>query len=167
LALHSFTADALKVSETTSDPTTREKEAANSSGTDHLEASSVLTINKIEQAFALIRTAELPLTDLLISGLKRSSRVRVLATSGVGTMARLPVVSFLHESISSKTIVTICAEGGFICRCGKFLSADQLQNDYNFYDSNDGVVRFSLAHYNTLQEVQMLLELLESIPKWF
>ena len=109
------------------------------------------------------------MAERLLSGLRRSSRVRIVETTNdTDSVVRLPVVSFLHESIPGTNIVQQCMEKGFICRYGKFLSTAILQSDYLF-DTPDhcGVVRFSLTHYNTVSEVERLLDTLETIPEWF
>ncbi|KAL7467109.1 hypothetical protein ACHAXS_007384, partial [Conticribra weissflogii] len=78
--------------------------------------------------------------------------------------ARLPIVSFVHARISSRDIVQYCRKNGVICRSCRFLSTERFWRELNIED--EGVVRFSLAHYNTLNEVDRAIGVLESLDKW-
>jgi selenocysteine lyase/cysteine desulfurase len=122
-----------------------------------------LTTAGVKEAYRLIRLVEIPLVDLLLTRLERSTKVRVIETNGVELVSRLPIVSFLHGEIPSSTIMEICNKAGVACRRGTFLCTGLLQNDYGF----DDIVRFSLAHYNCSYEVQYAIRVLESLPGWF
>lgn len=111
--------------------------------------------------------------DALLRGLSRSKQVRILGGDGNNThvaplscSARLPTISFVHATISPRTIVTICEAHGIGCRYSSFLCTPHLARDFDF-DHSEGVVRVSLAHYNTLLEVQSLVDAVASIPDWF
>jgi len=77
---------------------------------------------------------------------------------------RLPIVSFVHARIPSRDIVQHCRKNGIICRSCKFLSTERLWRELSIED--EGVVRFSLAHYNTLDEVDRTIRALESLDDW-
>jgi selenocysteine lyase/cysteine desulfurase len=125
-----------------------------------------LTTARVKEAYRLIRLIETPLADLLLTRLKRSTKVRVIETNVVDLLSRLPIASFRHAEIPSSTIVEICKKAGVACRCGTFLCTGLLQNDYDFDCTND-IVRFSLAHYNCSDEVEYAIRVLESLPGWF
>ena len=127
---------------------------------------STLTCIGVREAFRLIEKAEVLLIEELLKGLQASPKVRLIGRSVAGDASRIPVVSFVHEEISSSSIVTACSNGGVICRNGTFLSSERLQKIHAI-DPSDGCVRFSLAHYNTLAEVNYALNLLHSMPGWF
>lgn len=124
-----------------------------------------LTTARVKETYRLIRVVERPLVDLLLKGLRRSTKVRII--ENVNRLAlRLPVVSFVHADIPSTSIAETCTNSGVACRSGSFLCTEPLRKEYEF-DATDGVVRFSLAHYNTLSEVHYAVGLLESLPGWY
>jgi selenocysteine lyase/cysteine desulfurase len=62
--------------------------------------------------------------------------------------------------------VHACAEAKISCRNGSFLCSEQLKNEFSLQNPIEGLVRFSLAHYNIESEVKRLIKVLESIPGW-
>jgi selenocysteine lyase/cysteine desulfurase len=127
-----------------------------------------LTSERVVEAYRRIRLAEVPLVAKLLSVLRKSTKVTIMEIDDavIPCLERLPVVSFVHEAISSTTIVSICSEQGVACRQGLFLSNTWLPKDLGF-DGKEGVVRLSLVHYNTISEVEDVARILESIPGWF
>ena len=119
----------------------------------------------IEGAYAVILSLEETLAEMLKVTLKASPKVRIIEDAPHESTTRLPVYSFVHSEISSRAIVEACATQGVVCRNGTFLSSSQLQNCYDFCPK-DGVVRLSVAHYNTPDEIRRLKVVLESIPGW-
>eukprot|EP00977_Amphora_coffeiformis_P005058 scaffold1068_cov167-Amphora_coffeaeformis.AAC.16 len=117
----------------------------------------------IEKAYALIGDHEARLARALIGGLRRSPKVKVLATLEKNAK-QLPVVSFVHESISCADLVDLCAKEGFICRQDTFLTSRAFLEQHPQFAR--GFVRFSLVHYNTPEEVQHVLNYLETLPNW-
>jgi selenocysteine lyase/cysteine desulfurase len=141
------------------------------------ESHDMISLQEARLAYRMIRKVEVALLKVLLRGLYRCPRVRILDgsklldgipnTNGCNDQFRLPTVSFVHNSISSRDIYTYCQLRGIICRNGFFLCTKYLAADLNLNDHHDGVLRVSLAHYNTPQEVQILCDTLESMPKWF
>lgn len=145
-----------------------ERGSANNVACTRRRSRQMLAPKNVLEAFHRIRAVEEPLTTLLRKRLCLSTKIRIIEINpnNLNCVARLPVVSFVHASIRSKDIVVICAGQGISCRHGSFLSVDMLSKDFGF-DSDDGVVRLSLAHYNTVNEVETVMDLLESTPNWF
>mmetsp|Transcript_9286 Transcript_9286/g.13704 ORF Transcript_9286/g.13704 Transcript_9286/m.13704 type:complete len:887 (+) Transcript_9286:3-2663(+) len=99
---------------------------------------------------------------------------------------RLPILSFIHDRIKPSEIVRVCYENGIACRHGTFLSTDifmresniGMASSYAIDDSSiqqintmsrsekEGLVRLSLAHYNTKGDIDFLLGVLESMEDW-
>ena len=119
----------------------------------------------VERVYAMIEQHESRLVRVLVNGLSRSSKVHFLSNR-VFTGKQLPIVSFVHSSISCAELVGFCNKEGIFCRQGTFLaSQDFLKNHHpNF---TQGFVRFSLVHYNTLNEVKRVIQVLETLPDWF
>jgi selenocysteine lyase/cysteine desulfurase len=124
-----------------------------------------ISADEVLQAYRRMKSVEVALVDALIRGLKRSSKVRIIESDDLPCLERLPVICFLHGQIACSEIVRICKLAGVACRHGTFLSCHHLAHSFGF-DENEGVVRLSLVHYNTLAEVEFVLRALELIPGW-
>lgn len=126
-----------------------------------------LTESLVRRAYDQIQAVEQPLSRLLLHAVAQWSKVRlVTGDHGTGTVLRLPLVAILHQTICSSDIVHACAEAKISCRNGSFLCSEQLKNEFSLQNPIEGLVRFSLAHYNIESEVKRLIKVLESIPGW-
>ena len=127
-----------------------------------------LSSGGVLEAYQRIREVEQPLVESLLSALRQSTKVRIieLEDTSLKCLAKLPVISFKHETIESSRIVEVCANNGIVCRNGCFLSNSLLPKDLGF-GGTEGVVRFSLVHYNTLDEIKVVMRVLASIPGWY
>ena len=75
---------------------------------------------------------------------------------------RIPVISFRVKGQSSMGIIdAIEARSDFGCRSGHFYSKRLCENVLGIPDGDDGVVRCSLLHYNTVAEVEGLVKVLD------
>ncbi|OQO01910.1 hypothetical protein B0A48_12383 [Cryoendolithus antarcticus] len=76
---------------------------------------------------------------------------------------RVPVISFTVKGKSSKNIVdAIEAKSDFACRWGAFYS-NRLCEEVMGLDPVDGVVRVSLVHYNTEDEIKGYVKVLDEV----
>ena len=79
---------------------------------------------------------------------------------------RIPVISFRVKGQSSIGITdAIEARSDFGCRSGHFYSKRLCETVLGIPDGDDGVVRCSLLHYNTVQEVEGLVKVLDEVIK--
>jgi selenocysteine lyase/cysteine desulfurase len=77
---------------------------------------------------------------------------------------RVPVISFRVKGHKSFGITdAIEAKSNYGCRAGHFYSKRLCQDVLGIPDVDDGVVRCSLLHYNTVEEVQGLVKILDEI----
>jgi selenocysteine lyase/cysteine desulfurase len=140
---------------------------------NHIGTTNDVRWNKcmVLETYRNIEQTEVGLIHCLLNGLQRSTKVRIIGETTLSTAEsksnRLPIISFVHAMIPSSQIVEKCYQGGVICRNGTFLSTERFQQRYNFPDPIDGVVRFSMAHFNTCREVQYAIGILEAIPGWW
>ncbi|CAK7200159.1 hypothetical protein SEUCBS139899_002850 [Sporothrix eucalyptigena] len=103
------------------------------------------------------------LQAILINYLLSKETVQIWGEPVADRARRVPVISFTVRNHSSKDIVDrIQAQSNFGCKWGSFLSI-RLCEDYLGLDMNDGVVRVSLAHYNTEEEVTEYTRILDGI----
>ncbi|KIJ62257.1 hypothetical protein HYDPIDRAFT_94816 [Hydnomerulius pinastri MD-312] len=126
--------------------------------------------NNLDASFAAIAEHEQSLLDPLLSFLKDEKQydrgVRVVGTSEID-LSRVPTVSFTvigQKPIKSKDVVAAFdKKGGIGIRYGHFYAYSLIANAIPKLDINDGVVRISLVHYNTVEEVNKIVETLKEV----
>ncbi len=114
----------------------------------------------VEWAFDVMTACEAPLQRRLIEYLLGMDRIRLIGSSEAGS-SRVGTVSFVHESKTSREIVLALNARGIGIRYGHFY-AHRLASAVGI-DPDDGVVRTSLVHYNTQEEIERLIECFERI----
>jgi cysteine desulfurase family protein (TIGR01976 family) len=113
----------------------------------------------VEQTFDLMTACELPLQARLIDYLQSRDDVRIIGPTHADP-SRVPTISFVHSSKSSAEITAVVDRSGIGIRHGH-MYAYHLCEALGL-DPEDGVVRISLVHYNTMDEVERLIEVLET-----
>lgn len=124
-----------------------------------------LSIGNAKEAYENIRIVEEPLAEALLAGLRQFPKVKIIEGNEMEfrSMMRLPIVSWLHEDIPVDVIYNVCDKNGISCRVSSFLCTQMLADCFGF-ETKKGLLRVSLAHYNTVQEVHWFLECLKTIP---
>ena len=95
-------------------------------------------------------------------------KVTVWGEPGPEKTKRVPVISFTVEGWGSKDLVQTVLErcgGRFGFRWGAFYSNRLVSDVLGIKDVDDGVVRVSLVHYNTVEEVRGFVEVLDEVLK--
>ena len=109
---------------------------------------------------------EAPLQQQLIDALKEKPDVTIIGPAHADTSNRVATVSFAHKKKTSKQLNNEIQEAGFAIRNGHLYAMRITQRlvDLKFLRSvDDGVVRISLLHYNTPDEVQRLVKTLDEL----
>ncbi len=114
----------------------------------------------IERAGALMTELELPLQKRLLDWLAARDGVRVVGPTRTDA-SRVGTVSFVSDDKASEEIVKGLHAAGIGCRNGH-MYARRLCEALGI-DAADGVVRISLVHYNTEDEIEHVLETLDAI----
>jgi cysteine desulfurase family protein (TIGR01976 family) len=114
----------------------------------------------ITAAWAVMEACERPLLETLLSYLRGKSAVTIIGPSAVGA-ARVGTVSFVHGHKTSREITAVVDRSHIAIRHGH-MYAYHLCEALGL-DPDDGVVRISLVHYNTPQEIDRLLEVLDTV----
>lgn len=127
------------------------KEVADVRSTDSLNREGV------EQAFEVMTACEQPLIATLVDYLQSRSDVRIIGPTHNGR-DRVGTISFVHSEKSSKEITEVVDRSGIAIRHGH-MYAYRLCERLGL-DPDDGVVRISLVHYNTPEEIDRLIEVL-------
>jgi cysteine desulfurase family protein (TIGR01976 family) len=110
--------------------------------------------------FDVIAAHERDLSGRLLDWLATRSQVRIIGDAHAGP-ARLPTISFVSGKHAPAAIVAKVDQAGVGIRHGHFY-APRLVEALGLARST-GVVRVSLAHYNTLAELERLIDALEHI----
>lgn len=118
----------------------------------------------LDRAFVTIAAHEEQLAERLLEFLRRRPDVRVLGEADADRAARVAIVSFFTPGRPAGEIVKAAESARVILRSGHF-SAKRLVDEL-IPGQSGGAVRFSPVHYNTLAEVDRLLQALaEVLPR--
>lgn len=118
---------------------------------------------KIEAAYDLIKLHENLLAERLLQYLRRRSDCRVIGFEQGDDVRRVPTISFVIEGRDPGEIASKVDPYKIAVRFGDFHARRLIE--YLELDRNNGVVRVSMTHYNTLEEVDALVEALDEILK--
>ncbi len=111
----------------------------------------------LRQVFGLFHRLERPPLERLMTYLASRDDVEIIGPSRPD--GRVATVSFRHARLSSQDVSAFCQRRGIGLRSGHMYS-------YRLCEAlgispADGVVRASLVHYNTVQEVEILIGVLD------
>jgi cysteine desulfurase family protein (TIGR01976 family) len=123
-----------------------------------LEDPAELDRAALERAFEVMAACELAPQQRLIDYLGSRSDVRIVGPRESGPN-RVGTVSFVHSNLSSAEISEAVYRSGIAIRHGH-MYAYHLCEALGL-DPDDGVVRVSLVHYNTPEEIDRLTETLD------
>lgn len=139
--------------------------AGSSSGGSSITSSSYgkLSRSTVEDAFKAMAAMEQPLQQRLLQYLTSVPGVTVLGPSSCSS--RVPTISFVHKDLPSPAISNALQDRGFAVRHGhmyahRLISMLQLRGGAPV---EEGVVRVSMLHYNTPQEVEQLVAALKDV----
>ena len=116
--------------------------------------------HSLEASYAMIAEYEETLSERLLSFLRERAGVRIIGTELADLAVRVPVVSFVVDGMPSREVVEGTDPHRVAIRFGHFYAARLIER---LGLAPDGVVRVSMVHYNTLEEVDRLTAALDSI----
>jgi cysteine desulfurase family protein (TIGR01976 family) len=112
----------------------------------------------VERAFAVMAACEQPVQARLVDFLLGRDDVRLIGPRHGGE-ARVGTISFVHRRKTSREITEAVDRSGIAIRHGH-MYAYHLCEALGL-DPDDGVVRVSLVHYNTPEEIERLIGVLD------
>ena len=115
---------------------------------------------QIEAAFAAVADHEEMLAGRLLGYLAAKPRVRVVGAATADQAVRVPTISFVVDGVDSETIVRHVDVWQIGIRFGDFHSRRLIEH---LDLSSRGVVRVSMVHYNTAEEIDRLIAGLEEV----
>jgi selenocysteine lyase/cysteine desulfurase len=100
---------------------------------------------------------------MLLDYLSKREDVTIYGEPSSDSESRVPIVSFTVEGWDSRSVVAaIEANSNIGLKHGHFYS-HRLIKEVLDLDANDGVVRVSMAHYNTREEIETVISTLEDV----
>jgi selenocysteine lyase/cysteine desulfurase len=116
--------------------------------------------DKMAQLHTLISAHESTLTAPILDYLSHNEKVRLIGKNHTGDGDRVPTISFQPLKQSALAVSSKIQDMGIGCESGNFY-AYRLLTDLGI-DPEDGVVRVSLVHYSSADEVERILEALDA-----
>ncbi len=119
----------------------------------------------VEKAFDRISVLEDPLLHRMLEYLGTKPDVRIIGPASPSP-SRVATVSFVHRSKRSAEIAKAANTAHFGIRYGHFYAyrlCHRLALEGVLHDVEDGVVRVSMLHYNTLDEIDGLIRCFEEL----
>ncbi|KAH8927495.1 PLP-dependent transferase [Atractiella rhizophila] len=118
--------------------------------------------DRLASAFERIADHEQSLMDVILGFLSSTEGITVIGNPSADKHARVPTISFIVQGQRSEEIVQKIHDSGEIgCRNGHAYAHRLLTG----LDPDDGVVRISLVHYNTVDEAKRIVEILKEVIK--
>jgi cysteine desulfurase family protein (TIGR01976 family) len=117
---------------------------------------------RIKGVFELISAHEQTLAERFLDFALNEPRLRLIGRRSPKSTDRAPTFSFTIEGKSSAEVVQALTAQKIACWNGDFY-APRLLEAVGITDTADGVVRTSMAHYNTVQEVERLVGALDRL----
>jgi cysteine desulfurase family protein (TIGR01976 family) len=125
------------------------------------ENRSVNLHTKLKIVFESIAEYEEKLASHLLEYLNNNSKIRVIGSNNADRKTRVPTISFTIDGIKNSEIPLLVDKHQIGIRWGDFYARRLIE--YLDLAKNDGVVRVSMVHYNTIDEVERLIEILKNI----
>jgi cysteine desulfurase family protein (TIGR01976 family) len=112
-------------------------------------------------AFDLITAQEDALTERLLGWLSARNDCRIIGEAVNHGSTRVPTIAFKFDGVDSGAVARAMDDHGIAMRFGDFHSRRLVEHLGE--DGNGGVLRVSMVHYNTVEQVDRLTEALAQI----
>ena len=127
----------------------------------HFENNNIGIREKINKINNLISAHEEKIANPLLEYLSSRKDINLIGKKMIKNKDRAPTIAFTHKNKSSHEVSKFLVKNKIATRNDNFYAWRCLK-DHNI-DINDGVVRISMVHYNTYEEVNNLIKVLEDV----
>lgn len=119
---------------------------------------------RTQSLYGIIADHEQSLAEKFLNFTNSKKEIKLLGSHESNKNIRVPTFSFISDKIASKELAVAVAKDKIAISYGHFY-AKRLLDSLQIVDTEDGVVRCSMAHYNTIEEVEQLIDSLDrNIP---
>ena len=125
---------------------------------EHHQIKDITRRDRWRGVFELFAAHEQRLAARLLDFLQAHPRCRVIGPTSADREVRAPTIAFVVDGMKSSEVVPPLDERHIAVRWGHFYAKRAI--DAMGLSANEGVVRVSMVHYNTLAEVDRLTEAL-------
>jgi selenocysteine lyase/cysteine desulfurase len=115
----------------------------------------------MQTAFDRFEQHENYLAEKLLSFLRKKENVRIIGRDHATDSYRVPTISFVVDDTLSESIVRHIDQFNIGIRFGDFYAKHLIRT--LDLEKHGGVVRVSIAHYNTVEEIENLISHLRTI----
>ena len=116
---------------------------------------------KLDRAYALIADHEARLCEPLLDFLAQRSGVRIIGSRDADPQCRVPTIAFASDNVDPSALPTALHSARIAIRHGHFYAWEPV-HALGLIERG-GVVRVSMAHYNTEAEVARLIAALDTL----
>jgi len=127
----------------------------------HFEENTIPPHTRYKKVFDIISDHEEVLSKQLIDFLNTKESVKIIGENSANKDIRVPTIAFIVKNKKSSTIPPMVDPHKIGIRWGDFY-ARRLIDDLGL-SSNDGIIRVSMVHYNTVEEIDKLIAVLDKI----
>ena len=127
----------------------------------HFKNKNLNTLEKIKKINNLIAMHEENIANPILNYLYQRKDLNLIGKNKIYNKNRAPTISFFSNNKSSKEISEILNKSKIATRNDNFYAWRCLK--YLGIDTNDGVVRLSMTHYNNYNDTENVLEALENV----
>ena len=127
----------------------------------HFDNNKLNIREKINKINDIIATHEENIANPILEFISSTKSLKLIGKNYIKNKNRAPTISFISNDRSSKEISELLVKNNVATRNDNFYAWRCL--DALGIDTEDGVVRISLVHYNTLNEVNKLISVLKKI----
>lgn len=126
----------------------------------HIKNADNFTRKYYEQIIESFKNHEKLLIDRFYKNLEKNNEIKIIESKN---LKKIPIFSLQFKNYNSLNISLILNELNILCKSSTFY-CDRFFDKYNF-DKNEGLLRISLMHYNTLEEVDIITNYLNMFQK--
>ena len=127
----------------------------------HFEDKNLNLLKKIKKINKLISEHEERIANPLLDYLSKRNNFKLIGKNQIKNKDRSPTISFTVKNKSSKKVSEILVKNNIATRNDNFYAWRCLEA--LGIDTNDGVVRISMTHYNNKKDVDNLINALELV----
>tara|TARA_B100001964_G_scaffold51714_1_gene58410 strand:+ start:101 stop:1354 length:1254 start_codon:yes stop_codon:yes gene_type:complete len=129
----------------------------------HFNENYISKLDKIKKVNNLISDHEEKIANKLLNFIETKKEIKLIGKTKIHNKNRAPTISFTVDDITSKSVSDKLISSGIAIRNDNFYSWRCLKA--LGIDTKDGVIRASMVHYNSLDDVKKLISALKKINK--